>query len=861
MKIKAHLTLKAKILFGIIVLIGITICFNLIYSHNLFVEDKKSYIFESTLKRAEGLADELVFKINAIRQSTLLISRSLDKSNDEILEVFKENQDLLNVVVIEHSALGFEIIRQVDFAESIKQMGGESTEVLDIKKILLELGSISPVQKLTHFVDYQKRSYFIITEPIKSTGQILVTLFNGENILRPLKNDRLFLNSIYWKMPGQKMKVYGPGNFQSLIGDLKSSKIQKGVQERAFAGHDYLVAYITNSANSFTLISAVDSTHLYSATRALVLKTLLFALVLLGAVIIAGILFSVSLTNPIRKLTQAAYEIAKGNFDFKAVVETNDEIKILSNAFGTMSSEIKELLNAKEQMIVQLADANAKLEDYSHNLERMVEQRTAELKTANDFMGAMVNSLDQGLVVFDQDLKCNDIYTKAAERIFEHIPQNSFYTDLLGVDSEREKDTLKQWANITFSGMLPFESAVGLAPNKREWGEGVHDQHFKMVSIDYFPMKDVDGKLLNIVAVGTDKTKEVLAIESFKEEEKYVAMILKILNNKMQFESFLSEVHSIFDQFKLAYIEEENKINLELCMILFHTLNGGFGLYSLYHLQLMAQKYEQEISDAKYAESISSDFAVLLNQNVRNLTIAFNKQLEELDSVLGTTFLKGEKNREVSKEKIDELKKLVDSLGNAELKHAFYEGLVKVPIIHFFKAYNDLVQLTAAKLSKEIAPIIFHHSDVRIDSTPYEEFFSTMVHLFRNCADHGIEEPQTRLSLGKERVGHIEVSFLQDKNHLIIDVKDDGAGIDPKRIREKCKELDPSKDYDLISDEEIKYRIFDPFFSTREAVTSISGRGVGMSAIKETVDRLGGKIEIFSEINKGGQFRFILPLF
>ena len=84
-----------------------------------------------------------------------------------------------------------------------------------------------------------------------------------------------------------------------------------------------------------------------------------------------------------------------------------------------------------------------------------------------------------------------------------------------------------------------------------------------MVSIDYFPMKDDQGKLMNIVAVATDKTKEIQAIESFKEEEQYVAMILKILNNKVQFESFIAEVHSIFEQFKSAYIESEDKLNLD----------------------------------------------------------------------------------------------------------------------------------------------------------------------------------------------------------------------------------------------------------------------------------------------------------
>jgi two-component system chemotaxis sensor kinase CheA len=858
---KTQVTLKAKILFGIIVLIGVTICFNLIYSHNLFLEDKKSYIFESALKRAEGLGDELSFKISSIRQTSFLISRSLEKTPEEIQEIFSDNQNLLSAVVMNSSDQGVTIEKQINFPEHIKRLGGIDSDTFDAKKLLLKVGSVSNKKLDIHLVQEANKYFFLVTTPMQGNTQLFAGVFSADNILKPLKEDRVFSNSLYWKVAGQKDQEYGRGSFNNFFNELKGKTVLKGVQELDQLEHKFLVAYVTVPSEHFTLISAVDANQLYKVTQALVFKTLLFGLVLLGFVVIAGILFSVSLTNPIRKLIKAANEVAKGNFDFDVKIDSNDEIKILSDAFGTMSSEIKGLLNTKEEMIIQLADANTKLEDYSKNLEVMVEQRTAELKTANDFMGAMVNSLDQGLVVFDQDLNCNSIYTKAAETIFENVPTNSTYSELLEMNSESEKQTLKQWATITFSGMLPFESAVGLAPKKREWGKGVHDEHYKMVSIDYFPMKDDEGKLINVVAVGTDKTKEVQAIESFKEEEQYVAMILKILNNKVQFESFISEVRSIFTQFKAAYNEEEDKLNLELCMMLFHTLNGGFGLYSLYHLQKMAQSYEEEINRAKKEETVNPDLAVKLNEDLKLITTEFNKQITELDRVIGTSFMKGVKNIEVSKDKIFELKRIVDLTGNAELKSSFYEILIKVPVINYFKAYSELVSLTAEKLNKEINPLVFVNSTIKIDAPPYEEFFSTMVHLFRNCVDHGIESPEARESAGKPRAGTIEVKFEADAKHFGITVRDDGAGINPARIREKLSELVPNEDFSSISDEEIVYKIFDPFFSTRDAVTSVSGRGVGMSAIKETVDKLGGKIVIRSKLNVGSEFRFFLPLF
>ena len=138
-----------------------------------------------------------------------------------------------------------------------------------------------------------------------------------------------------------------------------------------------------------------------------------------------------------------------------------------------------------------------------------------------------------------------------------------------------------------------------------------------------------------------------------------------------------------------------------------------------------------------------------------------------------------------------------------------------------------------------------------------------MVHLFRNCVDHGIEAPQKRIENNKDAQGRISIEFkrVQSKGRpwLNIHISDDGAGIDPARIREKLKELHPEQKYDDISDEEIIYKIFDPTFTTTEVVSELSGRGVGMSAIKDVIDKKRGSLKISSALGKGSDFIFSVP--
>ncbi len=152
--------------------------------------------------------------------------------------------------------------------------------------------------------------------------------------------------------------------------------------------------------------------------------------------------------------------------------------------------------------------------------------------------------------------------------------------------------------------------------------------------------------------------------------------------------------------------------------------------------------------------------------------------------------------------------------------------------------------------------------EVEVDKTILETIVDPLTHILRNCCDHGIELPTDRIIAGKYDTGHIRVAAQQESGHILISVSDDGKGIDPERIAESAlkkgmiTELELSK----MSKQDKVNLIVLPGFSTAEAISNISGRGVGMDVVKSSIEKIGGSFEIISELGKGTTFKLTLPL-
>ena len=168
---------------------------------------------------------------------------------------------------------------------------------------------------------------------------------------------------------------------------------------------------------------------------------------------------------------------------------------------------------------------------------------------------------------------------------------------------------------------------------------------------------------------------------------------------------------------------------------------------------------------------------------------------------------------------------------------------------------RDLEKATGKKINLTTAG-----EDTEIDKTVVERLNEPLTHLIRNAVDHGIESPDKRLSVGKPAEGRIKLSAEQRGNQVFIELADDGGGINRERVRAKAVEKGLIDAELVLTDEEIDDLIFLPGFSTNEAVTDISGRGVGMDAVRQTIFDMGGRVYVRSEPGRGSRFLLTLPL-
>ncbi|MBQ4647505.1 MAG: hybrid sensor histidine kinase/response regulator [Candidatus Gastranaerophilales bacterium] len=183
-----------------------------------------------------------------------------------------------------------------------------------------------------------------------------------------------------------------------------------------------------------------------------------------------------------------------------------------------------------------------------------------------------------------------------------------------------------------------------------------------------------------------------------------------------------------------------------------------------------------------------------------------------------------------------------------------------LPLSTIFQLFPRMVHNIARDKNKKI-DLVINGADITADKTIIEELKIPLMHIIRNSIDHGIEDVATRKALGKNPVGKIEIDASYKDNKVIVDIKDDGRGLDIEKIKSKAleKKLLTKEEISAISDEEITNLIFYPGFSTEDFVTELSGRGLGLDIVNNKINHMQGRIDIFSQLNKGTMVRIILP--
>jgi two-component system chemotaxis sensor kinase CheA len=184
-----------------------------------------------------------------------------------------------------------------------------------------------------------------------------------------------------------------------------------------------------------------------------------------------------------------------------------------------------------------------------------------------------------------------------------------------------------------------------------------------------------------------------------------------------------------------------------------------------------------------------------------------------------------------------------------------------MPVSFVFQRFPRLVRDLSRKLNKEVQ-LLLEGEETEADKNIIEALADPLIHIVRNSLDHGIEAPEVRLASGKPAMGTLNIRASQEGDHVVIEIVDDGKGIDPAVIRRKAYEKGVIDEAGLerLSDREAVNLVFAAGFSTADTVSDLSGRGVGMDVVRTAVERVNGSIVLDSEVGKGTRIRIVLPL-
>lgn len=211
---------------------------------------------------------------------------------------------------------------------------------------------------------------------------------------------------------------------------------------------------------------------------------------------------------------------------------------------------------------------------------------------------------------------------------------------------------------------------------------------------------------------------------------------------------------------------------------------------------------------------------------------------------------------------LEELNQVVSSISSitTDLQLAVMKTRMQ-PVGKVFNKFPRMVRDLSRELNKNI-DLIITGEETEVDKSIVEEIGDPLVHIIRNSCDHGVESPEERQALGKPAIGTVQLKAYNEGNHIVIEVTDDGKGLDAQMLKQKAieKGLISEREADAMSDKEAFGIIFKPGFSTAKSITNVSGRGVGMDVVKTNIEKLSGIIEIESEKGVGTTQKLKIPL-
>jgi two-component system, chemotaxis family, sensor kinase CheA len=505
--------------------------------------------------------------------------------------------------------------------------------------------------------------------------------------------------------------------------------------------------------------------------------------------------------RPVKRLEEAAVRLARGEQlhlpGERARVE--DEVVRLAEKFGEMAEAVRDR-------------------------ELRLGVRNAELKL-------ILDSVDQGFLTARADGTLFPERSAIVEQWTGPLPPDASIWSLAGlIDPEAAKWMPAAWEQVV-DGFLPLEAAIDQLP-KQLHREG---QQF---SLAYHPVV-IDEQLQRMVIVMTDITAELERQRVLAEQQEFAGLVDQLVRDRRAFRAFWSEASKL-----VARICEPSEQAPDVLRRDVHTLKGNSRFFGLTRVSNLCHELETAMNE-RGEHVLTPRECAELNEIWDSLRLRIEPLIQG-----ATVFI------EVSR---DEYERLLDAVCKrkpiAQVEQ-LVRGLRREPASARLEHAKRILIDTSIKLEKTPPRVEMRHDDLRLPPGPWAPFWSVLSHVLNNAVDHGVESDDERLAAGKPLPSTIWLSTTVVAGDVIIEVRDDGRGIDWDRVRSVAAERGlPSQ-----SQVDLERALFSDGFSLKHQVSEVSGRGVGLAAVRTVVTAMGGQIELESTPHVGTTWRFRFSL-
>jgi len=498
------------------------------------------------------------------------------------------------------------------------------------------------------------------------------------------------------------------------------------------------------------------------------------------------------------------------------------ENKLIEGAFAAERVEMLQLIAAQAAISLENAALYA-------NLEARVAERTAALDAQNARMRPVLDNAEQGFLLASAQGKLDGQHSRIVETWFGAPVVSAHVWDYLYPDDAAHAGTMEVCWQMLTEGIMPMELCVEQLRTRFMRNGRTYDTAFR-------PILDPNGSVERVVVVITDITAALIAERAESAKQELADLLDRALADRSGFKEFLDEGRRLVSEIGALYDVDATRRHI-------HTLKGNAALWQLKSLASLCHAVEDEHAEtgdpvpAKQASAIAR---------------AFHEATSKLESLISRD------SDELSVRNAD-YDTLVEALSArrpyAELD-ALLAGWTKEPLARRFERFAFAAKASADRLGKPGLCVRIEAEDLRTTPVHFAALWASFTHLIRNAVDHGIEPPEARLAVGKPGAGQLIFrAYARGESAVVVEVRDDGRGIDWTALARKARShgLPAETEADLLD------ALFADGVSTRDQTSELSGRGIGLAAVRAAARALGAGIRVQSEPGLGTSFVFELP--